>query len=118
MKKRSSADIDQAVVNVWKRELGQLSTRNFARRFAASELEKHDGCVNTLSFNAGGDILVSVSDDLRVILWDWETGRDKLSFRSGHANNVFQANFMPFSDDRTIITCAADGEGIVSYVRF
>ncbi|KAJ7001543.1 hypothetical protein NC653_011834 [Populus alba x Populus x berolinensis] len=74
------------------------------------KLEKHDGCVNTLSFNAGGDILVSVSDDLRVILWDWETGRDKLSFRSGHANNVFQANFMPFSDDRTIITCAADGE--------
>ncbi|XP_024454217.1 uncharacterized protein LOC7470422 isoform X3 [Populus trichocarpa] len=121
MKKRSSADIDQAVVNVWKRELGQLSTRNFAHRFAASEdlvsrleihkkLEKHDGCVNTLSFNAGGDILVSGSDDLRVILWDWETGRDKLSFRSGHDNNVFQANFMPFSDDRTIITCAADGE--------
>ncbi|XP_061977515.1 uncharacterized protein LOC133698562 isoform X4 [Populus nigra] len=121
MKKRSSAGIDQAVVNVWKRELGQLSTRNFAHRFAASEdlvsrleihkkLEKHDGCVNTLSFNAGGDILVSGSDDLRVILWDWETGRDKLSFRSGHDNNVFQANFMPFSDDRTIITCAADGE--------
>jgi len=74
------------------------------------KLEKHDGCVNTLSFNAGGDILVSGSDDLRVILWDWETGRDKLSFRSGHDNNVFQANFMPFSDDRTIITCAADGE--------
>ncbi|KAL9391242.1 hypothetical protein Peur_015162 [Populus x canadensis] len=121
MKKRSSAGIDQAVVNVWKRELGQLSTRNFAHRFAASEdlvsrleihkkLEKHDGCVNTLSFNAGGDILLSGSDDLRVILWDWETGRDKLSFRSGHDNNVFQANFMPFSDDRTIITCAADGE--------
>ncbi|KAB5561493.1 hypothetical protein DKX38_006450 [Salix brachista] len=98
MKKRSRPDIDQAVVNVWTRELGQLSTRNFAHRFADSEdlvwrleihkkLEKHDGCVNTLSFNAGGDILVSGSDDLRVILWDWETGRDKLSFRSDSASS-------------------------------
>lgn len=74
------------------------------------KLEKHEGCVNTLSFNSGGDVLISGSDDLRVILWDWETGRVKLSFNSGHRNNVFQAKFMPFSDDRTIVTCAADGE--------
>ncbi|KAJ6896971.1 DDB1- and CUL4-associated factor 8-like isoform X2 [Populus alba x Populus x berolinensis] len=121
MKKRSRTDHDQAVVNVCKRELGQLSTRDFAHRLAASEdlvlrleihkkLEKHEGCVNTLSFNSGGDVLISGSDDLRVILWDWETGRVKLSFNSGHRNNVFQAKFMPFSDDRTIVTCAADGE--------
>ncbi|KAH8498063.1 hypothetical protein H0E87_017111 [Populus deltoides] len=121
MKKRSRTDLDQAVVNVCKRELGQLSTRDFAHRLAASEdlvlrleihkkLEKHEGCVNTLSFNSGGDVLISGSDDLRVILWDWETGRVKLSFNSGHRNNVFQAKFMPFSDDRIIVTCAADGE--------
>ncbi|CAK7329441.1 unnamed protein product [Dovyalis caffra] len=126
--KRSRTDFDQAVVNVWKRELGQLSTRNFAHRLAASEdlvlrlevhkkLEKHEGCVNTLSFNADGDVLVSGSDDLRVILWDWETGRVKLSFDSGHHNNVFQAKFMPFSDDRTIVTCAADGEELLLLLR-
>lgn len=73
------------------------------------KLAKHKGCVNTVSFNAQGDILVSGSDDRRVLLWDWELGNVKLSFHSGHSNNVFQAKFMPFSDDRTIVTCAADG---------
>lgn len=77
-------------------------------------LEKHKGCVNTVSFNADGDILISGSDDRRVILWDWQLGKVKLSFHSGHGNNVFQAKFMPFSDDRTIVTCAADGMVIIS----
>lgn len=76
------------------------------------KLEKHRGCVNTLSFNADGDILVSGSDDRRIILWDWEFGNVKLSFDSGHINNVFQAKFMPYTDDRCIVTCAADGQVI------
>lgn len=74
------------------------------------KLEKHRGCVNTVSFNADGDILVSGSDDKRVMLWDWETARVKLTFHSGHHNNVFQAKIMPYSDDRSIVTCAADGQ--------
>ena len=53
---------------------------------------------------------MSGSDDKRVILWDWESGRTKLCFDSGHSNNVFQAKFMPLSDDRSIATCAADGQ--------
>ncbi|KAF5449031.1 hypothetical protein F2P56_029521 [Juglans regia] len=121
MNKRTRTSVDKAVVNVWKREVGQLSTRNFAHRLGASEdlvwrfdiyrkLEKHRGCVNTVSFNADGDVLVSGSDDRRVILWDWETGRVKLSFHSGHNNNVFQAKIMPYTDDRSIVTCAADGQ--------
>ncbi|KAJ0252166.1 Uncharacterized protein HA466_0130010 [Hirschfeldia incana] len=108
------------VVDFWRREVGGISPRNFSDRFSASEnmvlrleiyrkLAKHKGCVNTVSFNAQGDILVSGSDDRRVFLWDWELGNVKLSFHSGHSNNVFQAKFMPFSDDRTIVTCAADG---------
>lgn len=74
------------------------------------KLEKHKGCVNTVSFNADGDILVSGSDDRRVILWNWETGKAQLSFHSGHNNNIFQAKIMPYTDDRTIVTCAADGQ--------
>lgn len=76
------------------------------------KLEKHRGCVNTVSFNAAGDVLVSGSDDRRIILWDWESGHVKLSFESGHINNVFQAKFMPYTDDRSIVTCAADGQVI------
>ncbi|OAY37396.1 DDB1- and CUL4-associated factor 8 [Manihot esculenta] len=121
MKKRARTTPDKAVLNVLQREVGDLSTRNFAHRLAASEdlvlrldlykkLDKHRGCVNTVSFNTDGDILVSGSDDRRVILWDWETGRIKLSFHSGHNNNVFQAKIMPYTDDRSIVTCAADGQ--------
>ncbi|KAM7475184.1 hypothetical protein LguiB_022427 [Lonicera macranthoides] len=117
----SGSSLDSAIVNVWQREVGHLSTRNFAHLFAASQdlvlrldlyanLDKHRGCVNTVSFNADGDILVSGSDDRRVILWDWETGRVKLSFHSGHNNNVFQAKIMTCTDDRSIVTCAADGQ--------
>ncbi|GFP89087.1 ddb1- and cul4-associated factor 8 [Phtheirospermum japonicum] len=113
--------LDSAIVDVWKREVGDLSTRKFVHRRAATEdlvlrldilrkLDKHVGCVNTISFNASGDILVSGSDDKRVILWDWETGQVNLSFYSGHEDNVFQAKFMPYTDDRSIVTCAADGQ--------
>ncbi|KAE8702242.1 Transducin/WD40 repeat-like superfamily protein isoform 2 [Hibiscus syriacus] len=119
--KRARTSVDKAVVDVWQREVGALSTRNFAHRLAASEdlvlrleiykkLEKHRGCVNTVSFNADGNILVTGSDDRRVILWDWERGHAKLTFQSGHVNNVFQAKIMPYSDDRTLVTCAADGQ--------
>ncbi|KAK4849257.1 hypothetical protein QYF36_022956 [Acer negundo] len=118
---RSSVAVDQPLVDVWLRQLGHLSTRNFALRRAASQdlvlrldvykkLDKHRGCVNTVSFNPDGDILVSGSDDRRVILWDWQTGNVKLLFHSGHGNNVFQAKIMPYTDDRSIVTCAADGQ--------
>ncbi|KAJ0967902.1 hypothetical protein J5N97_024819 [Dioscorea zingiberensis] len=106
---------------LWKREVGDLPPRAFANLVGASEdlvlrfgihrkLDRHRGCVNTISFNSDGDILVSGSDDRMVMLWDWDAGLVKLSFHSGHTDNVFQAKFMPYTDDRTIITCAADGE--------
>ncbi|KAK3006549.1 hypothetical protein RJ639_017704 [Escallonia herrerae] len=121
MRKRPRTSLDTAIVDVWKREVGELSTRKFSHRLGASEdlvlrlelfrkLEKHRGCVNAVSFNADGEILVSGSDDRRVTLWDWQTGRVKLSFHSGHSNNVFQAKIMPYTEDRTIVTCAADGQ--------
>lgn len=37
-KKRARTSLDSAIVDVWKRELGQLSSRNFANRLAASEV--------------------------------------------------------------------------------
>ncbi|KAL9173686.1 hypothetical protein ABFS82_02G004600 [Erythranthe guttata] len=121
MRRRGRTGLDSSIVDVWKREVGSLSTRSFAHRLAASEdlvlrldilqkLEKHRGCVNTVSFNAAGDVLVSGSDDRKVIFWDWESGQAKFSFHSGHHNNVFQAKIMPYTDERSIVTCAADGQ--------
>lgn len=66
-----------------------------------------------MSFSSDGEILVSGSDDKRIILWDWKSGGVKLSFDSGHNNNVFQAKTMPYSDDRSIVTCAADGQVLI-----
>ncbi|CAI9764918.1 unnamed protein product [Fraxinus pennsylvanica] len=50
------------------------------------------------------EVLVLGSDDRRIIHWDWETGHVKLSFHSGHHNNVLQAKFMPYNEDRSIVT--------------
>jgi WD repeat-containing protein 42A len=39
------------------------------------KLEGHNGCVNTVSFDTeAGDILISGSDDMQIMLWDWERG--------------------------------------------
>lgn len=70
----------------------------------------HKGCVNTIHFNPAGDLLVSGSDDKGIILWNWESKYKKFTYASGHMDNVFQALIMPFTEDRTIITSAADGQ--------
>ncbi|KAJ9178184.1 hypothetical protein P3X46_010089 [Hevea brasiliensis] len=104
---------------ICKRELGLSQT--FTRRFSASEvvvkqidlygeLIGHEGCVNAVEFNSTGDLLVSGSDDTQVMFWDWATKSRKLSFPSGHSDNIFQTRIMPFTDDRRIVTSSADGQ--------
>lgn len=66
--------------------------------------------MNTVSFNPSGELLVSGSDDQEIILWNWASKVQVLSYDSGHRGNVFQARVMPYSDDRTIVSCAADGQ--------
>jgi DDB1- and CUL4-associated factor 8 len=46
-------------------------------------LEKHRGCVSTVSFNSDGTITASGSDDRNIVLWDWDAGTIKLQFHSG-----------------------------------
>lgn len=75
-----------------------------------AELDGHAGCVNTVSFNPSGEILVSGSDDQEIILWNWASKTEILGYPSGHQGNVFQARVMPYSDNRIIVSCAADGQ--------
>nr|DAD46689.1 TPA_asm: hypothetical protein HUJ06_016626 [Nelumbo nucifera] len=125
MLKRAKTNPAKEFLDVYERQVGELSPRKFAHRVGGSEnfvlrldlykkLEKHRGCVNTVSFNAEGDILVSGSDDRLVVLWDWDAGNVKLSFHSGHTNNVFQAKIIPYTGNRSIVTCAADGQQVDS----
>lgn len=39
-----------------------------------TQLEGHTGCVNTVCFSDDGELLVSGSDDQRVMLWNWYSG--------------------------------------------
>ena len=66
--------------------------------------------MNTVHFSPSGDVLVSGSDDRQIVLWDWFAKKELLSYCSGHESNVFQARVMPFSNDRSVVSCAADGQ--------
>lgn len=112
---------EHEILEVFKREIGFNPPRKFSRRISASEalvkrigldgkLNGHEGCVNTIEFNHCGDHLVSGSDDRRVMFWNVATKSLVLSYASGHVDNIFQARIMPFTDDRTIVTSAADGQ--------
>lgn len=78
-------------------------------------LEKHEGCVNCLNFNKAGNLLVTGSDDLKVIVWNWATQQPITVQMSGHSSNVFQSKFIDNctgvnQSDFNLITSARDGE--------
>lgn len=109
------------MAGLWEREVGRLRPKRFAHAVMASQdfvqslgiqkrLREHRGCVNTVSFNGSGSLLLSGSDDMTVVLWNWESGKPVTRLHTGHENNVLHAQFMPFSDDRSIVTSGADGE--------
>jgi len=72
------------------------------------KLKGHEGCVNSLHFNQSGSKIASGSDDLNIIVWDWEKKKKLLQFNSGHKANVFQSKFMP--GDLLITSCSRDGQ--------
>lgn len=74
----------------------------------------HNGCVNTISFAPSGRRLISGSDDRHIVLGDWQTGAICSRWHSGHHNNVFQAKCVPMSDERQLVSCAADGQVRIS----
>lgn len=119
---------DCGFVEIFKREMGLSRPSTFARRISASEvlvkqidlygkLNGHEGCVNTIQFNAAGDYLVSGSDDQEVKIWNWATKTLELSYPSGHYDNIFQVKIMPFTEDRRIVTSAADGQVRLGQVK-
>lgn len=78
-------------------------------------LERHYGCVNCLNFNKAGNLLVTGSDDLRVIVWNWAKRQPLIVQKSGHRSNVFQSKFVDNGSatnqtDFHLITSARDGE--------
>ncbi|XP_038980193.1 DDB1- and CUL4-associated factor 8-like isoform X2 [Phoenix dactylifera] len=99
----------RGVKELWYRELGASRPR----MCFYGDLNGHQGCVNTIHFNPAG---VSGSDDKNVIVWNWATKSKEIIYHSGHLDNVFKVRVMPYTDDRTIITSAADGQVSVGQI--
>ncbi|XP_043201032.1 DDB1- and CUL4-associated factor 8-like [Amphibalanus amphitrite] len=70
----------------------------------------HEGCVNCLHFNSSGDLLASGSDDLNVVVWDWQRQRKAYSYNSGHKSNIFESKFVPQRSDTHIVSTSRDGQ--------
>ncbi|PSR86625.1 DDB1- and CUL4-associated factor like [Actinidia chinensis var. chinensis] len=109
------------IIEIFRRERGFSDPRTFARRISAAEaivkqidlygkLKGHNGCVNTIQFNSSGDLLVSGSDDQKIMFWNWATKTLEFLYPSGHLDNIFQVKIMPFTDDRKVVTSSADGQ--------
>ncbi|XP_012219313.1 DDB1- and CUL4-associated factor 8 [Linepithema humile] len=107
------------VPEVINRQIG--SNPLFQRRFYGSlhaverlklmyNLNEHQGCVNALNFNREGNLLVSASDDLRIVIWDWAIGKKCYGCLSGHTSNMFQAKWLPLDMEYLMVTCARDGQ--------
>jgi WD40 repeat protein len=73
-------------------------------------LEKHRGCVNTVTWNEAGTLIASGSDDTRCCIWDVQQRQLKFDFHTGHSSNIFNTHFMPCSDDAVIASCARDSQ--------
>lgn len=92
------------------------SIYNVERMCKLHELDAHDGCVNCLNFNKTGNLIVTGSDDLKVIVWDWAKSKPIVTVHAtGHRSNVFQTKFLynGSADNQTdfsLITSARDGE--------
>lgn len=79
-------------------------------RVETKRLSKHKGCVNCLNFNRSGNMLVTGSDDLRIILWDWPSRKIIHNFKSGHSLNIFQTKFVELNNSSaSIVSSARDG---------
>lgn len=82
-----------------------------------AKLEEHLGCVNSLGFSKNGLYLLSGSDDLRVILWNWYNQKKIKIACSKHKKNIFQTKFYDESNEQ-LKAISASADGTISIHQF
>lgn len=94
-----------------------LGSSHLAERFSRRPvlLEGHTGCVNSIQFSECGSQIITASDDLNINFWDL-SGEMINHMPTIHSNNVFCAKDLPTSSSNEIISCAADGQVVLSNV--
>ena len=85
------------------------STELLQRLELTGRLEVHSGCVNTVAWNQSGSLLLSGSDDHRLVLTNPYTGAKVHEVLTPHRANIFAAKFLPETGDNKIVSCAGDG---------
>ncbi|XP_075051708.1 DDB1- and CUL4-associated factor 6 isoform X5 [Mixophyes fleayi] len=90
--------------------INYLGRREFIQRLKLeSTLNVHDGCVNSISWNSTGEYILSGSDDTTLVISNPYNKKVLTRIRSGHRANIFSAKFLPFTNDKNIISCSGDG---------
>lgn len=74
------------------------------------ELEGHQGCVNAVSWNSSGSLLISGSDDTRINIWSYSGHKLLQSVETGHNANIFCTKFVPETSDDLVVSGAGDAE--------
>ncbi|KAL6527286.1 Protein ALTERED SEED GERMINATION 2 [Orobanche gracilis] len=74
------------------------------------ELEGHHGCVNAISWNSSGSMLISGSDDTQINVWSYSSRELMHSIETGHSANIFCTKFIPETSDELVVSGAADSE--------
>ena len=68
-------------------------SRHFVERLKLIQRLKekgHHSCVNSINFSHSGQLLASGSDDLKIVLWDWQRGVARTTMETDHVANIFQ----------------------------
>ncbi|XP_062216646.1 protein ALTERED SEED GERMINATION 2-like isoform X2 [Phragmites australis] len=74
------------------------------------EMEGHIGCVNAISWNSTGSLLISGSDDTRINIWSYNNRELLHDIDTGHSANIFCTKFVPERCDEVVVSGAGDAE--------
>lgn len=88
----------------------QMHSSLIRRLSQERELEGHSGCVNAISWNSKGSLLISGSDDTRLNIYSYARRKLLHSIESGHSANIFCTKFVPETSDELVVSGAGDCE--------
>ncbi|XP_024171189.1 protein ALTERED SEED GERMINATION 2 isoform X2 [Rosa chinensis] len=88
----------------------QMHSSLVRRLSQETELEGHQGCVNSIAWNSRGSLLVSGSDDTRINIWSYSSRKLLHSIETGHCANIFCTKFVPETSDELVVSGAGDAE--------
>jgi len=74
------------------------------------QLTIHNGCVNTIAWNERGSLLLSGSDDHKLVISD-PFNYIHNTINTPHTANIFSAKFLSGSGDSKLVSC--DGDGVI-----